>query len=84
LHYSGGMAADRSAEDAAYLAAFGHHLKILRVTVDLTQTEVAERAGVTRHYIGLLERGEQSIDLLRLRRLASALEVDLPALLDVR
>jgi transcriptional regulator with XRE-family HTH domain len=71
-------------DDRTYLRAFGRRVKVLRVGADLTQEQLAELAGLSRQYLGLLERGEQSIDLLRLRRLATALGVDLSALLDVR
>ena len=39
------------------LLAFGHHLKRLRVATDLTQEELAERAGVSARLISDLERG---------------------------
>lgn len=78
------MSTPESAADRAYLHYFGRHVKLLRVGADLTQEQLADRAGLSRQYLGLLERGEQSIDLLRLRRLATALRVDLGTLLDVQ
>ena len=39
------------------LLAFGHHLKRLRLANDLTQEELAERAGISARSISELERG---------------------------
>jgi predicted ATPase/transcriptional regulator with XRE-family HTH domain len=50
----------RTSEDAGRqtaLLAFGHHLKRLRLGADLTQEELAERAGVSARLISDLERG---------------------------
>src|SRR5918997_736899 len=50
----------RTVEDAGRqtaLLAFGHHLKRLRLASDLTQEELAERAGVSARLISDLERG---------------------------
>jgi predicted ATPase/DNA-binding XRE family transcriptional regulator len=50
----------RTSEDTGRqtaLLAFGHHLKRLRVSADLTQEELAERAGVSARLISDLERG---------------------------
>ncbi|MDF3042510.1 MAG: transcriptional regulator, family, partial [Thermomicrobiales bacterium] len=50
----------RTGEDAGKqtaLLAFGHHLKRLRLAGDLTQEELAERAGVSARLISELERG---------------------------
>jgi len=79
-----GVPPSEPTNDRSYLRAFGRRVKVLRVGADLTQEQLAELAGLSRQYLGLLERGEQSIDLLRLRRLANALGVDLGALLDVQ
>ncbi len=41
----------------------------------ISQEELAERAGVHRTYIGMLERSEKNATLYSIERLASALEV---------
>ncbi len=46
----------------------------------ISQEELAERAGVHRTYIGMLERSEKNATLYSIERLAGALEVE-PAVL---
>lgn len=50
----------------------GNRLKLARVTCDLTQAELAERAGVTRQTIGLIEAGRYNPTLKLCLRLARA------------
>jgi len=57
-------------------AAFGLNLRLKRKKSGMTQQELAEKAGVTRVYIGLIERGETSITLEKVYRLADALKCD--------
>jgi transcriptional regulator with XRE-family HTH domain len=61
--------------DRTYLQQFGLHLKLLRVKCGLSQEQVAERAGMHRTFVGLLERGESGISVERLPDLAEALDV---------
>ena len=53
----------------------GMRLRDLRVRVDLSQRALAERAGVTRNFVGGVERGVQNLDAWRLRLLSRALQV---------
>ena len=53
--------------------AFGLKLRQKRKQAGKTQKELAELVGVTRVYIGLIERGETSITLEKVYKLASAL-----------
>lgn len=61
--------------------AFGLKLRQQRKKAGITQNELAEKAGVTRIYIGLIERGETSITLEKVYRLADALGCQLTDLL---
>jgi predicted ATPase/DNA-binding XRE family transcriptional regulator len=51
------MSASDDAGNQTVLLAFGHHLKRLRLASDLTQEELAERAGISARSISELERG---------------------------
>lgn len=62
-------------------AAFGLNLRLKRKKSGMTQLALAEKAGVTRVYVGLIERGETSITLEKVYRLADALECDVLDLL---
>lgn len=53
--------------------AFGLQLRQKRRQIDMTQKELADAIGVTRNYIGVIERGETSITLEKVYKLASAL-----------
>ena len=54
---------------------FGANVRHYRVAAGLSQEAVAERMGVDRAYISLIERGEQNATLLTLHETAQALRV---------
>jgi transcriptional regulator with XRE-family HTH domain len=55
--------------------AFGHVLRSIRESQELSQEELGARSGYHRTYIGLLERGQKSPSLRTLFDLASTLGV---------
>lgn len=61
--------------------AFGVKLRQKRRQVDITQQELADLVGVTRIYISMIERGETSITLEKVYRLAKALNCTLSEIL---
>ncbi len=63
------------------VVAFGLKLRQQRKKAGITQNELAEKTGVTRVYVGLIERGETSITLEKVYRLAEALKCDVSDLL---
>lgn len=71
-----------SDDDAVFLRALGHRVRVLRVMNNLTQAELGNRAGVSRSFVSLIEKGLHGIEIVRLRHLATALGVPLPRLLD--
>jgi ribosome-binding protein aMBF1 (putative translation factor) len=68
-----------SAQD--YREQVGRRVRLARVSRDLTQDEVAQRAGVTRNFVSAIERGVQGVDAWRMNKLAGALGVSLSWLL---
>lgn len=64
------------------LIAFGEHLRKLRVQKGLSQEKLAEKAQLHRTYLGGVERGERNPTLMSLIRIAKALNVSLPTLLE--
>jgi UDP-N-acetylglucosamine 1-carboxyvinyltransferase len=54
----------------------------LRQAIGMTQTELAQRIGSTYQGVQRIERGEQNLTLLTMLKLANALDVPLPALLE--
>ena len=57
------------------LLRFGSQVKKQRLKQHLSQEELAERAGVHRTYVGMIERAEKNITLLTIQKLAKALDV---------
>jgi transcriptional regulator with XRE-family HTH domain len=64
------------------LERFGENLLRIRQARRLSQESLAERAGIHRTQISMFETGQRQPLLETLVRLAGALEVSLPTLLD--
>lgn len=62
----------------------GQRLRALRKQRRLSQERLGERSGLSGKFIGEVERGEKSISLDSLYRVAVALKVPLRDLADVR
>lgn len=62
---------------------FAENARRIRKQLELSQEELAERAGVHRTYIGMLERCEKNVTIYNIERIALALGVE-PALLLTR
>jgi len=62
--------------EPTFLERFGLGVRLLRVKQGLTQEQLAERAGMHRTFIGLIERGESGVSVERLPDLAVALGVE--------
>ena len=59
----------------------GHIIREKREAVGLTQIEVAEKAGLDRNYIGMVERGERNPSYLSLIKLANGLNLTVDQLI---
>jgi len=57
------------------LVNFGKKVKKERLKKNLSQEELAARAGVHRTYIGMIERAEKNITLGNIVRIAKALDL---------
>lgn len=62
------------------LILFGDRIRLLRKQNGFSQDELADKAGVHRTYIGMIERAEKNITLTNIEKLAKALGVDIKAL----
>lgn len=64
-----------------YRELIGKRLRASRIWRQLSQNEVATRAGIERNFVSAIERGVRSLDAYRLRRVAVVLGIDLAELL---
>ncbi|WP_370980469.1 helix-turn-helix domain-containing protein [Agaribacterium sp. ZY112] len=64
------------------LEDFGAHLRSLRLAAGLSQEQLALKAGLDRTYVSGVERGLRNLSLLNLVKIAQALELTLPELVD--
>lgn len=67
---------ENRAEECVLVTLFAANLRQRRLELGLSQEGLAERAGVHRTYIGMLERGEKNATLSSIERIAFALDVD--------
>ncbi len=65
------------------LVQFGQQVRKSRLKQGLSQEELAEKAGVHRTYIGMIERAEKNITLLNIEKLAKALNMSIVDLLRI-
>ena len=61
-------------ENKEILKQFGKRLKERRKTANLTQAQLAELAGVSTNFIGMVERGERNIKYTNIYKIISALK----------
>ena len=52
---------------------FGFAVKVRREELDLTQEDLAEKAGIHRTYLSDIERGARNVSLINIELLAAAL-----------
>lgn len=64
------------------LAKFGKKVRTVREKKGITQEVLAERAGVHRTYVGMIERGEKNITLKNIEKYAKALDVSISELFE--
>lgn len=66
------------------LEVFGRNVQRHRKILNMSQEKLAEKAGVHRTYIGMIERAEKNITLLNMEKIAKALNVEIKDLLEER
>jgi len=64
----------------AILVRFGHTVRSKRLSLDLTQEVLAEKAELHRTYIADIERGTRNVSLQNIEKLALALGCSLESL----
>lgn len=64
------------------LKTFGNKVREERLKLGLSQEELADKAGLHRTYIGMIERAEKNITLLNIEKIAKALKLNIKGLID--
>lgn len=59
------------------LVLFGRNVQNHRKALGLSQEQLADKAGVHRTYIGMIERAEKNITLVNIEKITKALGVDI-------
>jgi transcriptional regulator with XRE-family HTH domain len=70
---SGG--ADGNLDSRELFLSFGRTIRECRMSLGLSQEQLADLAGLHRTYVGSIERGERNPSLLNIARLAKALKL---------
>lgn len=69
---------DRNSEEAKKnLKTFGSRIQELRKKNNLTQSELAEKIGLSTNFIGMVERGERNTSIDKIFKLAKAFNISL-------
>jgi len=63
------------------LIKFGANVRTERKKRNMSQEELAAKAGVHRTYIGMIERAERNVTLTSIAKIAAALHLDISELL---
>ena len=64
------------------LVSFGKRVRDERIRRELSQEELAVKAGVHRTYIGMIERAEKNITLENIEKIAKALNLSIMELFE--
>jgi len=59
------------------LIKFGNHVRELRLSQKISQEALAEKSGLHRNYIGMIERGERNPSLINMEKIAISLDTTL-------
>lgn len=59
------------------LVKFGQKVRNERLRQSLSQEQLADKAGLHRTYIGMIERAEKNITLLNIQKIANALRINI-------
>ena len=63
------------------LLDLGMKIKSVRESMNLTQEQFAQKCGMSKNYIGMLERGERNPSYLTLQQIASKIVIDIHKLI---
>lgn len=62
--------------ECSLVEIFATNVRARRLELGLSQEQLAERAGIHRTYVGMLERCEKNVTIYNIERIAKALAVE--------
>lgn len=68
--------------ESSILTLFGHRVREERLKQQLSQEQLAAKAGVHRTYVGMIERAEKNITLTNIEKFAKALGLSISQLFE--
>lgn len=71
-----------SLDEKKFLVQIGNRVRIKRSEAKLSQEKLAFASDLDRTYIGSVERGERNISIINLRKIATALKINVSELLN--
>ena len=71
-----------SDEQKIFLNKLGKKIRNIRERKSIAQEKLAILAGIDRSYLGRIERGEKNISILKLKKIAKALDTSLVFILE--
>jgi transcriptional regulator with XRE-family HTH domain len=64
-------------DEQMYLRAMGKRVRILRLTREMSQEQLATASRMSRNFVSSIERGAHGVDVVRLLRVSRALKVSI-------
>lgn len=74
--------AEYTSSEKEILVAFGLKIKNIRLSLNLSQEEMAELCNLHRTYIGSMERGERNISILNIVKICKSIKYPLGKILE--
>ena len=68
-------------DTAAFMRRLGRRVRLARLIAEMTQDQLAEKAGISRNFVSLIEKGAHGVNVVRLHRIAAALGMPLSDLI---
>lgn len=68
--------------DEKILVKFGARVRRIRTSQGISQETLADKAGLHRTYIGMIERAEKNVSLKNIEKIANALEISVSELME--
>jgi transcriptional regulator with XRE-family HTH domain len=73
-----------STNEKKFIKKVGNNIRLYRLKLHISQEDLATKCNLDRSFMGSIERGEKNVSLLKLRKIAKTLGIELTTLLNVK